>query len=56
MNPNPRLTKQGLRDLNNYGPKLIPATVGAAKEATEGDAKVVPPVSEKGPDAVVPVA
>jgi hypothetical protein len=56
MNPDVRLTKQGIRDLNNYGPKPDKAVAGAPHETTEGETEVAPLVSEKGPDAALPVA
>ena len=55
MNTNTRLTKQGIRDLNHYGPKPAKVPAEAALQAIAGDAEVVPPVSETAPVAPVPV-
>jgi hypothetical protein len=56
MNPGARVTKQGVRDLNNYGPKPEKAVAGAPHETSDGETKVVPVVSENGTDAALPVA
>jgi hypothetical protein len=56
MNPSARVTKQGVRDLNNYGPKPEKATAGEPQETSDGEPKVVPLVSETGTDAALPVA
>ena len=48
MTSRPMLTKQGVRDLNHYGPKPGRAGAGASKPGQAGDTKAVPPVSEKG--------
>ena len=55
VNTNPRLTKQGLRDLNHYGPKPAKVAAEAALQPNAGDAEVVPPVSETAPVAPLPV-
>ena len=60
MDTKPRLTKQGITDLNHYGPKpsravaeaAVPAgDQGATEEAKNGSA----PISEKKPDETVSV-
>jgi len=56
MNPSARVTKQGVRDLNNYGPKPEKAVAGAPHETSAGETKLVPVVSENGTDAALPVA
>jgi hypothetical protein len=56
MNPKQRLTKQGLPDLNNYGPKAAKAAAEASTEASAVEPKVVPPASEEAPAAPLPVA
>jgi len=55
VNTNPRLTKQGIRDLNHYGPKPGKVAAEAAPQALAGDAEVAPPAAEKGPVAPLPV-
>jgi len=41
------MTRQGLRDLNYYGPKRVPATTSAPVAVDEPSEKpVVPPVAE----------
>lgn len=47
MTSNPTLTKQGVRDLNHYGPKPGKAGAEASKQGNGGDTKSVPPVSPK---------
>jgi hypothetical protein len=44
MNSQTRMTRQGLRDLNHYGPKRVPATT-AAPVAVE-EPTVAPVVAE----------
>ncbi|HEX3902155.1 MAG TPA: hypothetical protein VH853_04840 [Polyangia bacterium] len=60
MDTKPRLTKQGLRDLNHYGPKPKAAagTPGPNGEGDGGGAggeevKASPPVAEKQSDAPI---
>jgi hypothetical protein len=48
------LTKQGVRDLNHYGPKPGKAA-SASTPGNGGDTKAVPPVSEKGQTVSSPV-
>jgi hypothetical protein len=55
VNTNSRLTKQGIRDLNHYGPKPVKASAEAAAEVSADDVAVAPPVSENAPTAAVPV-
>jgi len=60
MDTKPRLTKQGITDLNHYGPKPTRAVAEVASPAGgEGVAEEVknasPPVSEKKPDETVSV-
>jgi hypothetical protein len=52
MDTKPKLTKQGIKDLNHYGPKAIPASAEAPSPASD-DAKASPPVIEQKPDASV---
>jgi hypothetical protein len=56
MNPTPRLTKQGLPDLNYYGPKPAKVAAEALTEASGVGTNVVPPASEEVPAAPLPVA
>ena len=64
MDTKPRLTKQGITDLNHYGPK--PSRAGAevaspaggqavTEEVTEDAKNAAPPVIEKKPDETVSV-
>ena len=55
MDTKPRLTKQGIKDLNHYGPKPVRATAEAPSPASDEEVKASPPVSEKKPDATVSV-
>jgi len=50
MSTEPRTTRQGVRDLNNYGPK--PRKPGAAPQpgADEGDTGAQPPTDAKTAD------
>jgi hypothetical protein len=56
MNAKPRLTKQGIRDLNYYGPKPKKAAVMAPAEVTASESQVAPPAVAEGPAAPPPVA
>lgn len=53
MDTKPRLTKQGIKDLNHYGPKPGRVADGAPSPAADDDLKASPPVSEEKPDATV---
>ena len=55
MDTKPRLTKQGIKDLNHYGPKPARAVAEAPSAAADEVLKASPPVSEKQPDATVSV-
>ena len=60
MDTKPRLTKQGITDLNHYGPKPSRAVAEVASPSgdqgvTEEAQKASPPVSEKKPDETVSV-
>ncbi len=55
MDTKPRLTKQGIKDLNHYGPKPGRTVAEAPGPAGEEAAKATPPVSEKQPEATVSV-
>jgi hypothetical protein len=55
MTSNPTLTKQGVRDLNHYGPKPDKGRSGASKQPSSDETKAVPQASPKGPDAPPPV-
>ncbi len=50
MNSKYRMTKQGLRDLNYYGPKPAKAGAVARPAADEGESAVVPPVPPDSPE------
>lgn len=51
MDTKPRLTKQGIKDLNHYGPKPTRAVAEAPSPVADEEVKASPPVSEKKPDA-----
>ena len=51
----PTLTKQGVRDLNHYGPKQGKPPAGAPTEGSGSDTKAVPLVPEKGQTLPSPV-
>ena len=53
MDTKPRLTKQGIKDLNHYGPKPGRIVAEAPSPAGDEEVKASPPVSEKKPDATV---
>jgi hypothetical protein len=62
MDAKPRMTKQGLKDLNHYGPKPprasaegAPAPEGGDQVKASDEVKASPPVVEKTPDAPVSV-
>jgi hypothetical protein len=55
VNTNPRLTKQGIRDLNHYGPKPVKVVAEAALQVSGGDVEVAPSVAETAPVAPLPV-
>jgi hypothetical protein len=57
MTSEPRMTRQGLRDLNYYGPKRVPATTTAttATTATSAPVAVEEPAHAHAPE-VVPIA
>jgi hypothetical protein len=55
MDTKPRLTKQGLRDLNHYGPKATPDATAAPGLDGGNGAKDAPPIAEKKQDAPVSV-
>jgi hypothetical protein len=48
-------TKQGVRDLNHYGPRPGKAAASASTPGSGGDTKAVPPVPEKGHTVPSPV-
>ena len=48
-------TKQGVRDLNHYGPRPDKAVASASTPGSGGDTKAVPPVPEKGHPVPSPV-
>jgi hypothetical protein len=52
MTSEPRMTRQGLRDLNYYGPKRVPATTTTA---TSAPVAVEEPAHAHAPE-VVPIA
>lgn len=53
MDTKPRLTKQGIKDLNHYGPKPGRVAAGAPSPAGDEELKSSPPVSEEKPDAAL---
>jgi hypothetical protein len=53
MDTKPKLTKQGIKDLNHYGPKPGRAAAEAPTPAGDEEVKASPPVSEKTPEATV---
>ena len=55
MTSKPTLTKQGVRDLNHYGPKQNKAPAGDPSRGSGGDTKTVPLISEKGQTLPSPV-
>ena len=55
MDTKPRLTKQGIKDLNHYGPKPGQAPAEASGPAGEEEAKASPPISEEKPVATASV-
>jgi len=55
MDTKPRLTKQGIKDLNHYGPKPTRAAAEAPGPAGEVEVKASPPVNEEKPEATVSV-
>jgi len=50
MNVKPRMTKQGIRDLNYYGPKPVKAPVATRPAATEAEGAVDQPIVSKKSD------
>ena len=53
MDTKPRLTKQGIKDLNHYGPKPTRAVAAAPSPAGDEEVKASPPIAEKAPGAPV---
>ncbi len=51
MDPKPRLTKQGIRDLNHYGPKAVKAPAAAQAPATDAESGVSELIVPKTSDA-----
>jgi len=51
MNPKPRMTKQGIRDLNYYGPKPAKLQAEPRPAADEGESTVAPSTVPKRPEA-----
>jgi len=51
MDAKPKLTKQGIKDLNHYGPKPVPASADNPSLESSAEVKAPPPVAEKKPDA-----
>jgi hypothetical protein len=56
MDTKPRLTKQGIKDLNHYGPKPVRAVAEAPSSTGDGEVKASPPVGEEKPEATVSVS
>jgi hypothetical protein len=55
MNPKPRLTKQGLRDLNHYGPKPSKAPATSKPAAPDAEPSVAAPTVPEKSDAPSPI-
>jgi hypothetical protein len=53
MDTKPRMTKQGIRDLNYYGPK--PARVPARPVESIAETSVAPSTVPEKPDAPLPI-
>jgi hypothetical protein len=53
MDTKPRLTKQGIKDLNHYGPKPVRAVAEAPSSTSDEEVKASPPVGEEKPEATV---
>lgn len=54
MDSKPRLTKQGLRDLNYYGPRPVKALTPALPAPTGAETSVSPVIVPKASDAPLP--
>ncbi len=54
MDTKPKLTKQGIKDLNHYGPKPTRASADAPSPAGD-EVKASPPVSDEKPDTTVSI-
>ena len=50
MNAKPRMTKQGIRDLNYYGPKPVKAPAASPPAATAVETTVDQPIVSKKSD------
>ena len=50
MNVKPRMTKQGIRDLNYYGPKPVKAPAASRPAASDTDGNVDQPIVPKKSD------
>ncbi len=55
MDPKPRMTKQGIRDLNYYGPKPAKAAPAARPAAGSAEAGVPAPIVPDNKDAPRPI-
>ena len=55
MDAKPRLTKQGIKDLNHYGPKPTRVVAEAPSPAGDEEVKASPTVGEEKPAATVSV-
>jgi hypothetical protein len=51
MNAKPRMTKQGVRDLNYYGPKPAKIRAAARPAAAEAASDLAPPAVPPAPEA-----
>jgi hypothetical protein len=54
MSSKPTLTRRGVRDLNQYGPRPSKARSEASKPVSADEPDVFPPVSRQRPDADPP--
>ena len=54
MDPKPRMTKQGIRDLNHYGPRPAKAPAASQPAATDGEMVVAPVIVPEKVDPPAP--
>jgi len=54
MNPKPKMTKQGIRDLNYYGPKPGKVPAASRPAAYDGESGVARATIPKRPEAPSP--
>jgi hypothetical protein len=51
MTPKPKMTRQGIRDLNEYGPKKPKLPAGSPPAANQGETPDAPATVPKNPEA-----